>query len=118
LLTSWLAAQLRMTQPRADGGGYAFAHPNGQSVKVELRPEAAARSAFASSPTEQTRSGVHRDQQGDFFRVEVRLSDGQVYNHLLPAGSNSTTALLLWEIGGGSRHKIYNNAVSIIDQLL
>jgi glucose-6-phosphate dehydrogenase assembly protein OpcA len=118
LLTSWLAAQLGLTQPRPDGTGYVFAHPNGQALKVELRAEPG-RSISICELSDGTNSvRVHRDQQGDFFRVEVRLAAGQVYNHLLPAGSNSTTALLLWEIGGGSRHKIYNNAVSIIDQLL
>jgi hypothetical protein len=61
---------------------------------------------------------VYRDPQGEFHRVEVRLGDGNVYQHLLPAGSNSTTSLLLWEIAGGSRHKVYHRAIQIIDTLL
>ena len=118
LLTSWLAAQLRLTSPKKDGTGYLFTHPNSQAVKVELRAEAGRSISICELSDSTSSVRVHRDQQGDFFRVEVRLANGQVYPHLLPAGSNSTTSLLLWEIGGGSRHKIYNNAVSIIDTLL
>jgi hypothetical protein len=32
--------------------------------------------------------------------VEVGQPDGKDFHHLLPAGSNSTTSLLLWEISG------------------
>ena len=118
LLTSWLAAQLRLTEPKAQGSAYLFKHPEGQEVRIEFSAEPGRSISICELSDGSSSVRVHRDQQGDFFRVEVRLAGGQVYHHLLPAGSNSTTSLLLWEIGGGSRHKIYNNAVSIIDTLL
>ncbi|MDQ3622047.1 MAG: hypothetical protein M3463_06100, partial [Verrucomicrobiota bacterium] len=61
---------------------------------------------------------VQRDQRGDFFRVDVDLADGRPFHHLLPAGSNATTSLLLWEIGGGSRHQVYRKALDVVETLL
>jgi len=118
LFTSWLAAQLKLSAPKADGSGFTFNHVDGHAVAVELRAEPG-RSISVCELCDGTNTvRVYRDQQGDFFRVEVRLAGEQTYSHLLPAGSNSTSDLLLWEIGGGSRHKIYHKALLIIDSLL
>jgi glucose-6-phosphate dehydrogenase assembly protein OpcA len=118
LLASWLAAQLKLSGGKSAGNILTFSHPDGHSVSFELSIEAG-RSISVCELSDGTGTvRVYRDPQGDFFRVEVRLADGSVYNHLLPAGSNATTDLLLWEIGGGSRHKIYNRALQIIDSLL
>jgi glucose-6-phosphate dehydrogenase assembly protein OpcA len=118
LLASWLAAQLRLSDGKASGNSLSFSHPGGRAVKFDLSVEAGRSISICELSDGSSSVRVYRDPQGDFFRVEVRLSDGSVYNHLLPAGSNATTDLLLWEIGGGSRHKIYNRAVEIIDTLL
>ena len=118
LLTSWFAAQLKLTTPRAAGTGFTFQNAEGSTVSFQLRAEAGRSISLCelSSPSGGIR--VQRDQQGDFFRVEVKLTDGRVYNHLLPAGSNATTSLLLWEIGGGSRHNVYRRALDVLEQLL
>jgi hypothetical protein len=118
LLASWLAAQLRLGGGKAAGNRLSFSHPDGSAVNFELSVEAGRSISVCELSDGSNSVRVYRDPQGDFFRVEVRLSDGNVYNHLLPAGSNATTDLLLWEIGGGSRHKIYNRAIQIIDTLL
>lgn len=118
LMTSWLAAQLQLTDPKPDGNGYSFAHPNGQRVAVQLNTEAGRSISVCELRDANNSVRVYRDPQGDFFRVEVKLANGEVYNHLLPAGSNATNDLLLWELGGGSRHKIYHKALTIIDTLL
>jgi glucose-6-phosphate dehydrogenase assembly protein OpcA len=118
LLTSWFAAQLRLAQPQRDGDEITFTSPKGQRVRVAFTAEAG-RSISVCELRGRTGSvRVYRDQQGDFFRLEVRLADGRIYNHLLPAGCNKTTSLLLWELGGGSRHKVYQRAIEIIDTLL
>jgi glucose-6-phosphate dehydrogenase assembly protein OpcA len=118
LLTSWLAAQLKLAAPSPDGSGFVFTHANEQQVKIALEVQPGRSISVCEISDGRNSVRVHRDQQGDFFRVEVRLAQGQIYHHLLPAGNNSTTALLLWELGGGSRHKVYHNAISIIDDLL
>jgi glucose-6-phosphate dehydrogenase assembly protein OpcA len=118
LFTSWLAAQLKLASPKRDAKGYTFQHPDGRAVKIELRSEPGRSISICELSDGTNAVRVHRDQQGDFFRVEVRLGEGTAYQHLLPAGNNSTTSLLLWEIGGGSRHKIYHRALQIIDGLL
>jgi glucose-6-phosphate dehydrogenase assembly protein OpcA len=118
LLVSWLGAQLKLSGETRQGGGFLFEHPGGHRVAFELQAEPGRSISLCELSDGASTVRVHRDQQGDFFRVEVRLRDGAVYHHLLPAGSNSTTSLLLWEIGGGSRHKIYHRALSIIDRLL
>lgn len=118
LLASWLAAQLKLTAGKVSGNTVTFAHPDGHQVTIELSVEAGRSISVCEVCDGKSTVRVYRDPQGDFFRVEVRLADGSTYQHLLPAGSNATTDLLLWEIGGGSRHKIYNRALEIIDTLL
>lgn len=118
LLTSWFAAQLRLTNPQRDDEEFTFVGAKGQRVRVAFTAEAGRSISVCELRGKTGSVRVYRDQQGDFFRVEVRLADGCIYNHLLPAGSNATTSLLLWEIGGGSRHKVYQRALEIIDTLL
>jgi glucose-6-phosphate dehydrogenase assembly protein OpcA len=118
LLTAWLAAQLRLASPQLAGHGFTFTHPRGQPVEVALQAETGRSISVCELSDGQNSVRVYRDPQGDFFRVEVRLTGGRSFHHLLPAGSNETTSLLLWELGGGSRHKIYHRAVEIIDELL
>lgn len=118
LLASWLAAQLKLGAGKASGNNLSFTHPDGRPATMEFSVEAGRSISVCEVSDGNSTVRVYRDPQGDFFRVEVRLADGNVYQHLLPAGSNATTDLLLWEIGGGSRHKIYNRAVEIIDNLL
>lgn len=118
LLASWLAAQLKLGGAKAAANTLSFTHPDGTPVSMELSVEAGRSISVCELSDGSGSVRVYRDPQGDFFRVEVRLADGNVYNHLLPAGSNTTTDLLLWEISGGSRHKIYNRALQIIDSLL
>jgi glucose-6-phosphate dehydrogenase assembly protein OpcA len=118
LLTSWLAAQLQLSEPKRDGENLSFSHPAGHRVTFGFRSEPGRSISVCDLSDGASTVHIYRDAQGDFFRVEVRLSSGVTYNHLLPAGNNSTTSLLLWEIGGGSRHKVYHRAVEIIDSLL
>ena len=118
LLTSWFAAQLKFTDAVANGQGFTFQREGGGAVRFELRPEAGRSLSLCELVSESGGIRVRRDRQGDFFRVEVRIGPERVYHHLLPAGSNETTSLLLWEIGGGSRHQVYRKALDVLETLL
>ena len=118
LLTSWFAAQLEFTDASANGSGFTFQREEGAPVKFDLRAEAGRSLSLCELVSASGSIRVRRDQQGDFFRVEVRIGADRVYHHLLPAGSNETTSLLLWEIGGGSRHQVYRKALGVLETLL
>ena len=118
LLTSWFAAQLGFTNPTPSGSGFRFQQEESGPVTVQLRPEPGRSISLCEIVSGHGSIRVQRDQQGDFFRVEVRFSDGRTSNHLLPAGSNATTSLLFWELGGGSRHQVYRKALAVLEQLL
>jgi glucose-6-phosphate dehydrogenase assembly protein OpcA len=118
LLVSWLAAQLKLTRPQKSASGFTFGGSDGQLIAFNLQVEAGRSISLCELSSGDAAVRLQRDQQGDFFRVEVRLANGTITNHLVPAGSNATSSLLLWEIGGGSQHKIYRNAVAIADSLL
>ena len=118
LLTSWFAAQLEFTDAAANGAGFTFQRDGGAPVMFDLRPEAGRSLSLCELVAGSGSIRVRRDQQGDFFRVEVRIGTERVYQHLLPAGSNETTSLLLWEIGGGSRHQVYRKALDVLETLL
>jgi len=111
LLVGWFAAQLRLT-PQSRDGALLFTTGDGREVRFDL-VEAAGRSIGRCH----LRAGaagvkVERDAEGDFFHVEVRLADGRLYRHVLPAGSNHTISLLTDEIGHGSRHRVYLKALA------
>jgi glucose-6-phosphate dehydrogenase assembly protein OpcA len=118
LLMSWFAAQLGFTDPAPSGSGFRFQQESGGAVTIELRSEPGRSISLCEITSGSGSISVHRDQQGDFFRVEVRLKDGSDYQHLLPAGSNATTSLLFWEIGGGGRHQVYRKALAVLEQLV
>ena len=118
LLVSWFAAQLGYSNAMPDGSGFVFQRDGKLPVKFELSAEAGRSLSLCELTSASGGLQVRRDQQGDFFRVEVRISGGRVYHHLLPAGSNETTSLLLWEIGGGSRHQVYRKALKVLETLL
>ena len=118
LLVSWFAAQLKLTSPVPDGNGFSFQRDGSAPVKFELRPEAGRSLSLCELVADGGSIKVRRDQKGDFFRVEVRIGSDRIYHHLLPAGSNVTTSLLLWEIGGGSRHQVYRRALKVLETLL
>ena len=118
LLTSWFAAQLKFTNAAANGSGFTFQREEGAPVTFQLRSETGRSISLCELAAGSGGIRVQRDLQGDFFRVEVRLGEGRVYSHLLPAGSNATTSLLLWEIGGGSRHQVYRKALGVLETLL
>ena len=118
LLTSWFAAQLKFTNAVPDGSGFTFQREGRSPVKFELQSAAGRSVSLCELVSDSGSMQVRRDQQGDFFRVEVRVGSDRVYHHLLPAGSNETTSLLLWEIGGGSRHQVYRKALDVLETLL
>ena len=117
LMVGWIVAQLHLTGGESKGTTITFKHPDGQPLTFNLRPEPGRSISFCELIAPGGSVAVQRDQQGDFFRVEVKLDTGRAYQHLLPAGNNSTTSLLLWEIGGGSQHKVYSKALGIADSL-
>ena len=118
LLVSWFAAQLRFTNAVAEGTGFVFQCEGRSPVKFELNPTAGRSLSLCELTSDSGSVRVRRDQQGGFFRVEVRIGSGREYQHLLPAGSNETTSLLFWEIGGGSRHQVYRKALVVLETLL
>ncbi|MEO7318845.1 MAG: glucose-6-phosphate dehydrogenase assembly protein OpcA [Chthoniobacteraceae bacterium] len=118
LLISWFAAQLKFTNAAPDETGFTFQREGRSPVKFDLRPAAGRSLSLCELTSANGSMQVRRDQQGGFFRVEVRIGSGRIYNHLLPAGSNETTSLLLWEIGGGSRHQVYRKALDVLATLL
>ncbi len=118
LLTSWFAAQLKLADPVASGTGFTFQRDEAPSVAFHLRPETGRSLSLCELTAGKRSIRLQRDLQGDFFRVEVRLGGASVYQHLLPAGSNATTSLLFWEIGGGGRHHVKRKALAVLSKLL
>src|SRR4029434_2209542 len=117
-LTSWFAGQLRFTDPTPSGSGFRFQQEESGPVTVELRPEPGRSISLCEIVSSQGSIRVQRDQQGDFFRVEVHLSDDRTYQHLLPACGNAHASLVFWELGGGGRHQVYRKALAVLEQLL
>ena len=118
LLTSWFAAQLKFKDATPNGSGFTFQREEGAPITFDLRVEAGRSISLCDIVSGNGSIRVQRDQQGDFFRVEVRLGENREYHHLLPAGSNATTSLLFWEIGGGSQHQVYRKALDVLETLL
>ena len=118
LLAGWLAGQLRLQfQERADAT-LCFQSPEGNKIAFQLHPTDGRSISRCELRSRTSSLRVERDSDGDFFRVEVHLPGDRIYHHLLPAGSNSTASLLLEEIGGGGRHRVYLKALGIAESLL
>jgi glucose-6-phosphate dehydrogenase assembly protein OpcA len=118
LLAGWVAAQLKLELTRGTAGKFVFRNSQNAEIEVALRTEAGRSISRCELRAPDSAVCVQRDAAGDFFRVEVRLPNGSLYNHLLPAGCNETAALLLEEIGGAGRHRVYLKALAVAEALL
>jgi hypothetical protein len=103
---------------RQEGDTFFFATAQGREVRFDLRAEAGRSISRCDIRTGAAGVKVARGSAGDFFDVEVRLADGRVYRHLMPAGSNETLNLMTDEIGQGSRHRVYLKALAAMRELL
>ncbi len=118
LLVGWLATQLKLEFGQRSGTDYLFTNPAGQPVRFTLHSEPGRSLSLCELNADTGSLHFQRDAAGDFFRIEVRLSANRIYHHLLPAGSNDTSSLLLEEIGGGGQHRVYLKALSLSERLL
>jgi glucose-6-phosphate dehydrogenase assembly protein OpcA len=118
LLAGWIAAQLKLNQQREEANGTRFISSRGNVVTVDFKEVTGRSISKCCLASSDASVDVQRDPAGDFFRVAVHAAEGQVYNHLLPAGSNDTAELLLEEIGGGGKHRVYLRALPIAEALL
>jgi len=118
LLVAWFAAQLKLAFQRGNGSTLVFEAPGKRSVQFVLEPRPGRSLGRCCLRSQNGSVDVQRDAAGDFFRVEVQLPAGRKYNHLLPAGSNTTSSLLFEEIGAGGQHRVYMKALVVAQQLL
>jgi len=118
LLVGWLAAQLKLELRQAELNTFSFVADNGRRTQFLLRSEPGRSVGRCKLRGKDAHVEVRRDVAANFFRVEVQLPKSRIYNHLLPAGDNATSSLLLEEIGGGGQHKVYLKALAIAQKLL
>ena len=118
LLVGWFVAQLKFTFLRTDAGGLVFADATGREVAFTLIAEPGRSISRCHISSADAAVDLVRDTAGNFFRVEVRLPEDRVYNHLLPAGCNETVSLLTEEIAAAGRHKVYLKALDAMKALL
>lgn len=118
LLVGWLAAQLKLQLQHAATNTFSFVGENGHCTRFVLHSEPGRSVGCCNLRAPDGHVEVRREVGGDFFRVEVRLPKARVYHHLLPAGDNATSSLLLEEIGGGGQHKVYLKALAVAQKLL
>jgi glucose-6-phosphate dehydrogenase assembly protein OpcA len=119
LLMGWFAAQLRLETLPDTKNGFLFKSPQGRQIRFEVREETGRSISRCELHSEGGAILCQRDPAGDFFRIEVRLDRlERSYHHLLPAGSNATTQLLLEEIGSGGPHRVYLKALAASEAYL
>ena len=119
LLAGWFAAQLGLEPgARRSRDAIEFTTTGGRFVAFHFREETGRSISRCELVSPSGSVQVQRDLAGDFFRVEVRLPGDRIYHHLLPAGSNATTDLLLEEIGGAGRHRVYLKALAAAEEVL
>lgn len=117
LLVGWFSAQLKLEFVRTEGSELVFKNDDNRLVRVSVQSGAGRSLSHCELRSAAGSVQVQRDAAGDFFRVEVKLPGGRTYHHLLPSGSNATNDLLLEEIGGGGRHRVYLKALATAQAL-
>ena len=119
LLMGWFAAQLRLEPVENSPDRFQFKSAQGRPVQFEVREETGRSISRCELHSAAGAILCQRDNAGDFFRIEVRLDRAErTYQHLLPAGSNATTTLLLEEIGSGGPHRVYLKALDAVETFL
>ncbi|MEA3212549.1 MAG: hypothetical protein QOE70_5606 [Chthoniobacter sp.] len=118
LLVGWFAAQLKLELKHHDQAQVILATPRGHEVTCQLVAEPGRSISRCQISAPEGVVEVAREGSGDFFSVDVRLSDSRTYHHLLPAGNNESASLLAEELALGGRHRVYIKALAVAKELM
>lgn len=118
LLVGWFAAQLKLTLARHAADEVVLANPRGSEIAFRLDASEGRSIGRCDMASPAGSVSIVRDGNGGFFRVTARLAGGCEFQHVLPAGSNRTIALLREELALGGRHRVYLKALAVTKALL
>lgn len=118
LLTAWIAAQLGWKFLSKESNGFRFEKSTGGEVVVEFRETAGAPISRCTLTADSVTITVLRDVGSHHHRAEVKLADGRLFHHLLPAGADDLCSLLSEELMRGGKHRVYLKALRALTPLL
>ena len=118
LFLSWIAAQLRWDFASRNDGSLKFRGADGKDVTCELRSSEGAPISRCELASDEASVIMQRQANSAFHRAEVRLPDGRVYQHLLPAGKDDIASLLDDELTLGGQHRVYSKALDVAETVL
>ena len=118
LLMAWIAAQLGWELAQKTAGGFVFNSGYGGHVTAELTEAPGAPIGSCELSAGDASVVVQREAASMHHRAEVKLPDGRVYHHLLPAGQDELISLLNEELMRGGKHKVYLKALRTLRGLL
>jgi glucose-6-phosphate dehydrogenase assembly protein OpcA len=118
LMVAWIAAQLGWVPERRNRTEFALKNPDGNTIAVSLNEVTGAPISSCVLSTGDASVAVHREGSSMHHRAEVRLPDGRIYHHLLPAGSDDLVNLLDEELTRGGKHRVYLKALQTLRRIL
>jgi hypothetical protein len=117
LLVAWIAAQLQWTAKSRSEREIRFQGSAGVEISVEFQETEGAPISSCVFETGDVSIAVHREAGSMHHKAEVRLADGRVYHHVLPAGSDDLCDLLDEELTRGGKHRVYLKALRSLRQI-
>jgi glucose-6-phosphate dehydrogenase assembly protein OpcA len=118
LLLAWISAQLEWTFESKANGTMQYRTQRGVRPVVELREAAGAPISYCELSAGDASVVIQRETASIHHRAEVRLPDGRIYNHLLPAGPDDLVHLLNEELMRGGKHRVYLKALDALKPLV
>jgi glucose-6-phosphate dehydrogenase assembly protein OpcA len=117
LAVAWVAAQLRWTAESGAENQLDFRSPEGTGIIAELKEVEGAPISSCVFDAEGVTVAIHREPASPHHKAEVRIPDGRVYQHVLPAGSDDLCSLLDEELTRGGKHRVYLKALQALMQI-
>lgn len=118
LLLGWLAAQLEWKLVRADQDLIVFVAKEAAEIRVDLREEKGAPIGRCTLRGDGATFTAAQDADSDFLHSQTKLTDGRVFERMLPPAHDNVLELLDIELVRGGTHYIYTKTLAAAEPLL
>ncbi len=120
LLLGWIAAQLKWTLQSSSGSSHFFISPDGVQVSfqtVEQTGPLISR-CHLEAEAEKASFQLQRPEGSEFYQIKMEGQGLPSAEHLIAAGKEAVSDILVEELGRSGKHPLYCNALNAILPLL
>ena len=117
LLLGWIATQLKWTL-QSSGSSHFFLAPNGCQVSFQTMEQIGPPISRCHLKTEKASFQLQRTEGSEFYQIKTEGQGLPSAEHLIAAGKEAVSDILIEELSRSGKHPLYCNALNVVLPLL